>query len=238
MILPVESEIKETILVVDDEADIVELVCFNLEQAGFQTLKALDGSTGLELAKQHRPNAIVLDLMLPGMNGFEVFKALKFDTRTKNIPVLMVTARAETTDRITGLKAGADDYITKPFSPKELVLRVQAVLKWAPPKRPDTIIESGPLFLDRSDLSGFLNGAPLRTTSTEFKLLTLLVDHMGEVVTRQALFDKIWGKKEDCTSRTLDTHMMRLKEKLGDEARYIKNVRGKGYCYAPPAERN
>lgn len=223
---------EHTILVIDDEADVVDLVCYNLEKVGFKTLKALSGNTGLDLAQTQRPSAIILDLMLPGLNGFQVFDSLKRDSRTKDIPVLMVTARAETSDKIAGLKAGVDDYITKPFSPKELVLRVRAVLKWSRPHSPEAILESGPFFLDKAQLRCYLNGNLVSLTSTEFRLLTLLVEQTGEVVSRQTLFENIWGKS-DAGSRTLDTHLMRLREKLGKDAKLISNIRGQGYRYDP-----
>ena len=221
---------QHTILVVDDEADVVDLVCFNLEKAGYKTLKAHDGNEGLRLARQDRPSAMILDLMLPGLNGFQVFEALKQDSRTKDLPVLMVTAKAETTDRIAGLKIGVDDYITKPFSPKELVLRVGAVLKWQPAQSHDAVLESGPFFIDRTQRRCYLDGELINLTSTEFQLLSILVEHAGHVVTRETLFERVWGNG-DATSRTLDTHLMRLREKLGDDAQCIQNVRGKGYCY-------
>lgn len=223
---------QHTVLVVDDEIDVVDLVCFNLEKAGLTTLKAYNGTDGLTLAQHNRPSAIVIDLMLPGMNGFQVFDALKQDSRTKDIPVIMVTAKAEVSDRIAGLKAGVDDYLAKPFSPKELVLRVQALLKWLPETIITATSELGPFFLDRNTLRCYLNGELVNLTSTEFKLLALLIEQSGNVVTRETLFDKVWGKGE-ATSRTLDTHLMRLREKLGDDAQAIQNVRGNGYRYDP-----
>lgn len=226
---------KQTVLVVDDETDVVDLVCYSLEKAGYGTLKAFDGGSGLRVAQIERPDVIILDLMLPGMHGYQVFDALKQDSRTNDIPVIMVTARAEVSDRIKGLKAGVDDYVTKPFSPKELVLRVAAVLKWQEaPEKEETKLESGPFFLDRSNLRCYLSGELLNLTSTEFKLLATLIEQSGEVVARQELFERVWGKG-DAKSRTLDTHLMRLREKLGEEARWIQNVRGKGYRYEVPA---
>lgn len=225
---------ERTILVIDDESDVVDLVCYNLEKAGYKTLKALEGVGGLSMAKLERPDAIILDLMLPGMNGYQVFEALKQDSRTKDIPVIMVTAKAEVSDRIRGLKAGVDDYVTKPFSPKELVLRVASILKWQQsPEEEDTKLESGPYFLDRSNLRCYCSGELINLTSTEFKLLATLIEQSGELVLREELFERVWGK-EDATSRTLDTHVMRLREKLGKEAHLIQNVRGKGYRYDVP----
>ncbi len=222
---------QHLILVVDDEADVVDLVCYNLEKEGFKTVHAQDGIVGLDLAKHRRPSAIILDLMLPGMNGLQIFDALKHDSRTRDIPVIMVTAKAETTDKIAGLKAGVDDYITKPFSPKELVLRLKAVLKWRH-QPSEAHLESGPFFLDRGQLHCYVDDTLVDLTTTEFKLLAFLVEEEGQVVTRQALFDRVWGKGE-AASRTIDTHLMRLREKLGQHASAIKNVRGKGYRYHP-----
>ena len=226
---------QHTVLVIDDEVDVVDLVCFNLEKVGLRTLKSYNGRDGLKLAQNDRPSAIVLDLMLPGMHGFQVFDALKQDSRTKEIPVIMVTAKAEVSDRIAGLKAGVDDYVTKPFSPKELVLRVQALLKWLPETNTAITLESGDFFLDRSALRCYLDGELVNLTSTEFKLLALLIEQAGDVVARETLFEKVWGKG-DATSRTLDTHLMRLREKLGNYAQLIHNVRGKGYRYEPLEE--
>ena len=218
-----------TILVVDDESDVVDLVCYNLEKEGFKTLSALDGIAGLDLARRHRPSAIILDLMLPGMTGLEIFASLKHDSRTRDIPVIMVTAKAETTDRIAGLKAGVDDYVTKPFSPKELVLRLRAVLKWKTPT-PEVRLESGPFFLDRGQLHCYIDDERIDLTTTEFKLLAFLLESEGRVVTRKALFQGVWGA-EEAMSRKMDTHLMRLREKLGDHAAAIQNVRGKGYRF-------
>ena len=231
--LPVDPS-QFTILVVDDEEDVVDLVCFNLEKEGFKTLKALEGHAGKQMAQRERPSLIILDLMLPEMSGLQVFDALKRDSRTKDIPVIMLTAKAERTDRIAGLRAGVDDYVTKPFSPKELVLRVAALLKWSRRAQiPDTILESGPFFLDKAQLRCYLGGELVNLTSTEFKLLALLVDQAGVVVTRESLLENIWGLSGECSSRTLDTHLMRLREKLGEDGHLIKNVRGSGYRFDP-----
>ncbi|MFT4636705.1 MAG: two-component system phosphate regulon response regulator PhoB [Verrucomicrobiales bacterium] len=222
-----------TILVVDDEEDVVDLVCYNLEKEGFQTLRALNGTKGLEIAKRERPSVMILDLMLPGMNGLQVFHGLKQDSRTKDIPVIMLTAKAETSDRILGLKAGVDDYVTKPFSPKELILRVAAVLKWVRPVASETMVETGPFVLDRGQLRCYIGGELIHLTSTEFKILLALVDGSGVTVTRESLFEKIWGSMEKESSRTVDTHVTRLRRKLGEDGDRIKNVRGQGYRYEP-----
>lgn len=220
--------LPQTVLVIDDEVDVVDLVCYNLESAGFQTLSSTDGAEGLRLAQTERPHAIILDVMLPGMHGYQVLEELKKDSRTKDIPVIMVTAKAEVSDRIMGLKAGVDDYVTKPFSPKELVLRVNTLLKWQRRSEEPSTLECGPFFLDRAQLRCYLDGELINLTSTEFRLLAVLVESEGKVVTREELFERVWGDG-DSKSRTLDTHLMRLRDKLGEDAKAIHNVRGKGY---------
>lgn len=219
----------QTILVVDDEEDILDLLTFNLQRAEFEVLRATDGNAGLSLAKERMPDLIVLDLMLPGRNGIDVFRELRADTRTREVPVLMLTAKAEVTDRITGLKLGADDYVTKPFSPRELVLRVKALLRRVNKAAPATKLEVGPFFLDKSKFKCFVSGAEIDLTTTEFKLLAMLLEGGGEAVERAALLRDVWGYTDIVHTRTLDTHVKRLREKLGDASRYIKTVRGIGY---------
>ena len=223
----------QTILVVDDEEDILDLLTFNFQRAEYQVLKAADGNTGLSLALKHVPDLVVLDLMLPGRDGFEVFRALKEDARTRNVPVLMLTAKAEVTDRITGLKLGADDYVTKPFSPRELVLRVKALLRRVNKASPGTKLEVGPFHLDKSTFKCYVNGEETELTTTEFKLLAILLEGGGEAVERANLLRDVWGYTDMIHTRTLDTHVKRLREKLGEEARHIQTVRGVGYALIP-----
>ncbi len=218
-----------SILVVDDEEDILDLLKFNLERAEHTVLRAADGNQGITLAKKHLPDLIVLDLMLPGQDGFAVFRELRADSRTKQIPVLMLTAKAEVTGRIAGLKLGADDYVTKPFSPRELVLRVQALLRRAKKAATGTKLAIGPFHLDKSTFKCHLNNEGLELTTTEFKLLAILLEESGETVERATLLRDVWGYTDLVHTRTLDTHIKRLREKLGEYAPYVETVRGHGY---------
>lgn len=219
----------QRILVIEDERDIADLISFNLERAGYQVQKAHDGITGANLAIHESPDLVILDLMLPGKDGFAVFKDLRRDARSRNIPVIMLTARAQTEDRIQGLEAGADDYLTKPFSPKELLLRVQAVLKRADSSPGSVTVEYGPFKFDKNDLKFYLQGEPTDLTSTEFKLLLFLTERPGKPQDRNDLLRSVWGYSDDVHSRTLDTHMKRLRQKLGDYSGMVETVRGIGY---------
>jgi two-component system phosphate regulon response regulator PhoB len=220
------------ILIVEDEQDIADLIGFNLQRAGYEVLKAHDGIEGTDIAKRERPDLIVLDLMLPGRDGYGVFRELKRDPRTVDIPVIMLTARAQTEDRIQGLEAGADDYLTKPFSPKELMLRVQAILKRSdgPPGNVD--FTYGPFRFDKNALKFYLQNEPAELTSTEFKLLLYLCERSGKPQDRNDLLRTIWGYSDAAHSRTLDTHMKRLRQKLGTHGSWIETIRGIGYCMA------
>lgn len=220
----------QKILVVEDELDIADLIGFNLQRNGYQVLKAHDGISGTEIALRERPALIVLDIMLPGRDGFAVFRELRRDPRTVNTPVIMLTARAQTEDRIQGLEVGADDYLTKPFSPKELMLRVQAILKRseAPPGAVD--FTYGPFRFDKNSLKFYLDGEPVDLTSTEFKLLLYLCERSGKPQDRNDLLRTVWGYSDEVHSRTLDTHMKRLRQKLGEHGTWIETVRGVGYC--------
>lgn len=220
----------QKILIVEDERDIADLVGFNLERAGYEVLKAHDGISGTEVAIRERPDLVILDLMLPGKDGYGVFKELRRDDRSRHIPVIMLTARAQTEDRIQGLEAGADDYLTKPFSPKELMLRVQAVLKRTDGPPGQVEISYGPFRFDKNSLKFYLNGEPVELTSTEFKLLLFLTERPGKAQDRNDLLRTVWGYSDEVHSRTLDTHMKRLRQKLGDHAAMVETVRGIGYC--------
>lgn len=226
--------VMRKILIVEDERDIADLIAFNLSRAGYDVHKAHDGISGTEMAQRERPDLIVLDLMLPGRDGFGVFKELRRDPRTATVPVIMLTARAQTEDRIQGLEIGADDYLTKPFSPKELVLRVQAILKRAeaPPGAVDFTF--GPFRFDKNSLKFYLDGEPCELTSTEFKLLLFLCERAGKTQDRNDLLRTVWGYSDEVHSRTLDTHMKRLRQKLGNLAHWVETVRGVGYCVSEP----
>ncbi|MEK7952669.1 response regulator transcription factor [Luteolibacter soli] len=220
----------QKILIVEDERDIADLVGFNLERAGYNVLKAHDGITGTEVAIRERPDLVILDLMLPGKDGYGVFKELRRDSRSRDIPVIMLTARAQTEDRIQGLEAGADDYLTKPFSPKELMLRVQAVLKRSDGPPGSVEVTYGPFRFDKNSLKFYLEGEPVELTSTEFKLLLFLTERAGKAQDRNDLLRTVWGYSDEVHSRTLDTHMKRLRQKLGEHAAMVETVRGIGYC--------
>lgn len=227
--------LMQKILIVEDERDIADLIGLNLERHGYAVVKAFDGMEATELAMQERPDLIVLDVMLPGRNGYAVFKELRRDARTARVPVILLTARAQTEDRIQGLEAGADDYLTKPFSLKELILRINAVLKRAeaPPGAVDFTF--GPFRFDKNSLKFYLDGEPVELTSTEFKLLLYLCERAGKPQDRNDLLRTVWGYSDDVHSRTLDTHMKRLRQKLGERGVLVETVRGFGYMVTTPS---
>ncbi|MDA7605773.1 response regulator transcription factor [Verrucomicrobia bacterium] len=224
-----------TVLIAEDESDIRQLISFNLERESMDTLLAKDGAEAFEIAKEKGPDLIILDLMLPKMDGFTVFKELRLDSRTKDIPVIMLTAKAQLDDVITGLEMGADDYLTKPFSPKELVLRVKALLRRIKTTTANSVINSGKFRLDKNSLHCFVSGEQIDLTPTEFKLLILMVEREGTVQNREDLLREVWGYRDTANSRTLDTHVKRLREKLGDLSRCIETVRSVGYQYSSNA---
>jgi two-component system phosphate regulon response regulator PhoB len=220
------------ILVVDDEPDILDVLRYNLEKADFEVLTAQDGERALEIARSERPALVVLDLMLPGMEGEEVCRLLKQDEATRSIPVLMLTAKGQEVDRIVGLELGADDYVVKPFSPREIVLRVRAILRRAQPEAgPEGVMQVGPLTVDVTGHRASLSGVSLDLTATEFKLLTTLLSRRGRVQSRDDLLHAVWGYDYAGYGRTVDTHIRRLREKLGEAADLIETVRGVGYRF-------
>ena len=226
-----KSKLMHKVLIAEDEADIRQLISFNLERESYDTLLAGDGEEAVLIAYNKIPDLIILDLMLPKMDGFSVFKELRLDSRTKDIPVIMLTAKAQLDDVIAGLEMGADDYLTKPFSPKELVLRVKALLKRVKTSNGSTIVKSGKIRLDKNTLHCFIEDKKIDLTPTEFKLLLLLIERVGNAQNRSDLLREVWGYRETANSRTLDTHMKRLREKLGKLSRCIETVRGVGYQY-------
>ena len=220
------------ILIVDDEEDILTLLEYNLEKAGFKVISADDGPEAIELTKKENPSLIILDIMLPSMEGTEVCKVIKRDNATSHIPIIMLTAKGEEVDRIVGLELGADDYITKPFSPRELILRVKAVLKRrGGGEENESIITAGNIKIDVERSVVISNGKHLKLTATEFKLLVELVKARGKVLSRDALLDRVRGMDYYVTDRTIDTHIRRLREKLGKSAKHIETVRGFGYKF-------
>jgi DNA-binding response OmpR family regulator len=223
--------VEDTVLIVEDEADVVDLLRYNLNKAGLTVLIANDGIQGLEFAKANRPDVIILDLMLPSMDGRAVCKALKKDVETESIPVLMLTAKVDASDRVQGLEIGADDYVTKPFSPRELVLRVQGLLRRSKTSaRPETI-EVDDFLVNKSGFEIRLAGNRLDLTTTEFKLLTLLIERRGRTQSRETLLYDVWGYQNAIDTRTVDTHMRRLREKLGNHSGRLETIRGEGYRF-------
>lgn len=225
----------QTVLVIEDEVDIADLVVMNLERAGYRVLKSHDGREGLQMALTEKPDIIVLDLMLPSLNGLGVLKGLRKNPSTNQTPVVMLTARAQTEDRIAGLAAGADDYVTKPFSPKELVLRVQAVLKRMHTNIPAEQINTGAFVLDKNKLQLFINDSAIDLTSTEFKMMSFFMEQPTREVSRNDVLKNVWGYSDEVISRTLDTHMKRLRQKLGTYGNCLETIRGIGYRFMPPA---
>ena len=224
----------ETILVIEDEEDVSDLIRYHLKKAKLKVLASGDGAEGLQLAVEERPDAIILDIMLPRLNGFEVTKKLRADARTAAIPLLILSAKGETDSRIKGLELGADDYLPKPFSPRELVLRIEALLR-RKKATAATTPSSGPFMVDRSAMKITLDGKRLDLTSTEFKLLSLLTFREGGILSRETLLEEVWGYSSTVDTRTVDTHMRRLREKLGTHAALLETIRGEGYRFVAPA---
>jgi two-component system phosphate regulon response regulator PhoB len=231
------SSVRLKILVVDDEPEAVELLDFNLKQAGFSVIAATDGAQALTKARSALPSLIVLDLMLPEIDGLEVCKMLRRDPATARIPIIMLTAKAAEIDRIIGLELGADDYITKPFSPRELVLRIKKVLQRgrATGAEPETL-KFGELLIDPPRHLVKWRGKRIELTATEFKLLVLLAQRRGRVQSREQLLQDVWEYNSFIDTRTVDTHVRRLREKLGAAARHLDTIRGVGYRFVEATE--
>jgi two-component system phosphate regulon response regulator PhoB len=229
----------DRILVVDDEPEIVALVAYHLAKAGYRVSTAASGQDALDLARRERPSLVVLDLMLPGMSGFDVLEQLRADDSTRDIAVLMLTARREEPDRIRGLSLGADDYLTKPFSPAELVLRVAAILRrtGTPVASSADAIVIGPMQIDRAAMTVKVDGDAVELTPTEFKLLLTLAERRGRVQGRGHLLETVWEAAPDIQTRTVDMHVQRLRTKLGTAGDLIETVRGFGYRLRASASR-
>ena len=219
------------VLIAEDESDIAELVSFNLQRESIESIKAKDGIDAIAMAQKELPDLVILDLMLPGRDGFQVFKELRLDSRTKNIPILMLTAKAQLDDIIAGLELGADDYLTKPFSPKEMVLRVKALLRRSTLLAKTSVITAGHFQLHKNTLTCFIEGQKVDLTPTEFKLLLLLIEREGRPQERSDILREVWGYRDTVQSRTLDTHMKRLRTKIGKRSSCIETVRGIGYQF-------
>ena len=221
------------ILVVDDEPDVLEVIGFNLKAAGFTVLTADDGATALKRARQEAPDLIVLDVMLPNVDGLEACRALRREAGTANIPIILLTARAAEVDRVLGLELGADDYVTKPFSPRELVLRIRKLLQRRAPAvdAPAEHLRCGDLEIDVPRHQVKWQGEILILTATEFRLLLTLVQRRGRVQSRETLLRDVWEYDSMIDTRTVDTHMRRLREKLGAAAQHLETIRGVGYRF-------
>lgn len=221
------------VLVVDDEPDLLELVRINLAQAGFDVETAETGEEGIARARRNRPDLVVLDVMLPDLAGTEVCRRMRADPELAGLPILMLTAKSEEVDRVVGFELGVDDYVTKPFSPRELTLRVQAILRRARSEPPETnVMRQGSIELDPERHRCHVEGTPVSLTAKEFQLLATLMARPGRVFAREQLLDRVWGSDITVTLRTIDTHMKRLREKLGPSAERIETVRGVGYRFA------
>ncbi len=225
---------KEKILIVDDEKDIVKMLDYNLQKEGFKTTLAYDGEEALDKAAVNQPDLIILDLMLPGLDGLEVCKTLKKEQKTSNIPIIMLTAKSQETDKIVGLELGADDYVTKPFSPRELIARIKAVLRRAKEKETvPELLKVGDLTVDLSKIAVSVKNKPVELTAKEFELLKTLIKAKGRVLSRDYLLDTIWGfdNAMEIQTRTVDVHIRTLRKKLKNEAKRIVTVKNYGYRF-------
>lgn len=218
----------ERVLIVDDDPDIQRLVSYNLSQAGFHVATASSGRTALETVQKHPPDLIILDIMMPDIDGMEVCRTLRQRESSRRIPIIMLTARGDEIDRVVGFELGADDYVMKPFSPRELVLRVKSIFRRLGENRTETL-RAGKIQLIPERRQVFVGNSPALLTAKEFDLLHELMRAGGNVLTREFLMDKVWGYHGEATSRTLDTHVRRLREKLGDQGELVETVRSVGY---------
>ncbi len=229
----------QRVLVVDDEPDITGLLAYHLAKAGYRVITAVNGSEALKSVREQRPDLVVLDLMLPGLSGYDVLAELRRREDTREVGVILLTARKEEADRIKGLSLGADDYLAKPFSPPELVLRVGAVLRRlaAPAVAAGGVLSAGPMQIDAAAHRVTVHGKEVELTATEFKLLRLLVERVGRVQTRTQLLETVWQAQPDIQTRTVDMHVQRLRTKLGAAGACIETVRGVGYRFRQPEAR-
>jgi phosphate regulon transcriptional regulator PhoB len=224
--------LKKTILAIDDEKDLIELIRYNLEKEGFQVLAAIDGETGLYMALQEKPDLVLVDLMLPGIDGLEVCRRLRSDSRTAAIPLIMLTAKSAESDRIVGLELGADDYVTKPFSTRELIARIRALLRrTAGHQEPTTQLRRDDLLIDLDRREVTCGDKLIELTATEFRLLHFMASHPGRVFSRSELIDNVLGREIEVLERTVDVHVMALRRKLGVLGTLIETVRGFGYRF-------
>lgn len=223
---------RQKILIVEDDRHISKLVKYNLEKAGYDCIVAYDGEEAMDVLAQKRSDLIILDIMLPEMDGFEVCRKIKQNDKLKNIPIIMLTAKGEEVDRVVGLELGADDYMVKPFSPRELILRIRAILRRGKPEETaKEVIERGDLIIDISKHKVTVKGKEVDLTPVEFKLLVTLIERTGRVQSRDRLLSDVWDMNADLYTRTVDTHIKRVREKLGKIGDLIETVRGLGYRF-------
>ncbi len=222
---------KTIVLIVEDEADIRDLLSFNLEREGFTAIQAEDGQKGIELAQSHKPDIILLDVMMPGKDGFQVCRELERKPQTAHIPIIMLTAKGEEIDRIVGLELGADDYVVKPFSVRELILRIRAILRRKEQSLQAPSLTKHGINIDPSAHTVTINNNFIELTATEFRLLEDIMRHAGTVRTREQLLNTVWGYQFEGYARTVDTHVRRLRAKLGPHADNLETVRGVGYRF-------
>lgn len=220
---------RENILIVEDDEDIVEMIAYNLKRDGYKIISAFRGEDGLSLAKKNLPDLIILDIMLPGMDGFEVCKSLKNNALTEKIPIIMLTAKSQESDKIVGLELGADDYVTKPFSPRELIARIKAVLRRHRAPSPIKKIKIGNIIIDSPRHKVLLSEKEIMLTPREFKLLEFMAQKPGIVLSRDKILDNVFGYDAQVYDRSVDAHIKSLRRKLGKAKRYIETVRGAGY---------
>jgi len=226
--------VKGTVLVIDDERDLIELVSYNLKKEGYLVKGAYDGESGLAMAVRDLPDIVLVDLMLPGIDGLDVCRRLRSETRTARIPIIMLTAKSAESDRIVGLELGADDYVTKPFSPRELAARIKAVLRRTSAQLapvPSAVIRCGELTIDSGRREVSCEGKSIVLTATEFRLLHFLADHPGRVFSRPELIDAALGREVTVVDRTIDVHITGLRKKLRNCGEWIETVRGFGYRF-------
>ena len=221
------------ILIIEDDRDIVETLEYNLKKEGFKVFKSYDGAAGLRSAEEKHPALIILDLMLPGLDGLEVCRRIKKNPKTANIPIIMLTAKGTETDKVVGLEVGADDYLTKPFSNKELIARIKAIMRRYEKKEgpPPAILKFKELEIDSEQHIVRVNGKEIELTAKEFQLLHYLAENKGRVFSRERLLDSVWGIEGAIETRTVDVHMRRLREKLGKAEKHLITLRGVGYKF-------
>ena len=224
---------NETVLLIEDDKNILELVKYNLEEEGFRVRTATRGNTGLETALKERPALVILDLMLPEMNGLEICKILRQNEKTRMIPIIMLTAKGSESDKVVGLELGADDYVTKPFSPRELMARIKSVLRRFREKPVEEILRAGTIELDTKKHELRVKGKAMEITAKEFELLSVLMNSKGRVLTRETLLSKVWGYEDfvNIETRTVDMHIGQLRKKMGKEAERLVTVPSVGYRF-------